>query len=40
MNCCHENPKYRQKLEAGEAIERIFGAKKGSDWDIDIKGEA
>lgn len=39
VNCCHENPEYRQKLEADEVLKRIIGNKKGSDWDIDIKAE-
>lgn len=40
VDCCHENPEYRQQLEADEALKRIIGNKKGSDWDIDIKAEA
>lgn len=40
MDCCHENPEYKQKLEADEALRRIIGNKKGSDWDIDVKAEA
>ena len=40
VDCCHENPEYRQQLEADEALRRIIGNKKGSDWDIDIKAEA
>ena len=40
VDYCHENPEYRQELEADEALKRIFGNKKGSDWDIDIKAEA
>lgn len=39
MDCCLENPEYRQKLEADEALKRILG-NKGSDWDINVEAEA
>jgi len=39
MDCCHENPEYRQKLDADEALKRILG-NKGSDWDIDVEAKA
>lgn len=40
MDCCHENPEYRQELEADEALKRIIGNKKGSDWDINVEAKA
>lgn len=40
VDCCQENPDYRQKLTAEEVMKRTIGNKKGSDWDIDIKAEA
>ena len=40
MDCCHENPEYRQKLDTDEVLKRIIGNNKGSDWDIDVEAKA
>ena len=40
LDCCHDNPEYRQELKADEALRRIIGNKEGSDWDIDVETKA
>ena len=40
VDCCHENPEYKQELKVDEALRRIIGNKEGSDWDIDVETKA